>query len=105
MFENLVVSEFIKRIYHRGDNHQLYFWQDSLGREIDCLLVAGEAITPVEIKAGKTLSTSYFDNLSYWQSLPGAPQTPAYVVYGGDRSLQTSTGALVSWRELDSIQA
>lgn len=103
LFENLVISEFIKRIYHRGDNHQLYFWQDSLGREIDCLLVAGEAMTPVEIKAGKTLSTSYFDNLSYWQSLPDAPQTPAYVVYGGDRSLQTSAGALVSWRELDSI--
>ncbi|MCL4830356.1 MAG: ATP-binding protein [Caldilinea sp.] len=103
LFENLVISEFIKHIYHRGDNHQLYFWQDSLGREIDCLLVAGEAMTPVEIKAGKTLSTSYFDNLSYWQSLPGAPQTPAYVVYGGDRSLQTSAGALVSWRELDSI--
>lgn len=103
LFENLVISEFIKRIYHRGDNHQLYFWQDSLGREIDCLLVAGEAMTPVEIKAGKTLSTSYFDNLSYWQSLPGAPQTPAYVVYGGDQSLQTSAGALVSWRELDSI--
>ena len=103
LFENMVVSEFIKRIYHRGDNHQLFFWRDSLGREIDCLLVAGEAITPIEIKAGKTLSTSYFDNLSYWQSLPGAPQTPAYVVYGGDLSLQTSAGALVGWRELDSI--
>lgn len=105
LFENLIVGEFVKRIYHRGDNHQLYFWQDSLGREIDCLLVASEAMTPVEIKAGKTLSTSYFGNLSFWQSLPGAPQTPAYVVYGGDRSLQTSAGALVSWRELDSIQA
>ncbi len=39
----------------------------------------------------------------YWQSLPGAPQTPAYVVYGGDQSLQTGAGALVSWRELDSV--
>jgi len=105
LFENLVINEFIKRNFHRGDNWQPYFWQDSQGREIDCLLVAGEVLRPIEIKAGKTLATSYFDNLNYWRSLLNAPQAPAYVVYGGDRSLQTGAGALVSWRELASIPA
>lgn len=102
LFENLVVNEFIKRKFHRGNDQQPYFWQDSQGREIDCLLVAGEVMTPVEIKAGKTLSTSYFDNFSYWQALPGAPQD-RLCRYGGDRSLQTGAGALVSWRELAAI--
>lgn len=103
LFENLIINEFVKRNFHRGDNQQPYFWQDSQGRKIDCLLVAGEAMTPVDIKAGETLSISYFDNLIYWRALPGAPQTPAYTVYGGDQSMQTSAGALVSWRELGSI--
>ncbi|MFN3982493.1 MAG: ATP-binding protein [Caldilinea sp.] len=103
LFENLIINEFVKRNFHRGDNQQPYFWQDSQGRKIDCLLVAGEAMTPVDIKAGKTLSISYFDNLIYWRALAGAPQTPAYTVYGGDQSMQTSAGALVSWRELGSI--
>lgn len=103
LFENLVINEFIKRSFHRGDNRRPYFWQDSQGREIDCLLVDGEEIAPIEIKAGRTLSTSYFDNLTYWRSLPGAPQTQAYVVYGGDQSLRTSAGALVTWRRLATI--
>ena len=103
LFENLVINEFIKRSFHRGENRQPFFWQDSRGREIDCLLVDGEEITPVEIKAGKTMSTSYFDNLKYWRALADLPEDQGFVVYGGDQSMQTSTGAFISWRHLDRI--
>ena len=103
LFENLIINEFIKRNCHRGDNRQPYFWQDNHGKEIDCLLVDGEHLTPVEIKAGKTLATSYFDNLKYWRPLASLPEDQGYVVYGGDQSLQTSAGAFVSWRDLDRI--
>ena len=103
LFENLVIGEFIKRAFHRGENRQPYFWQDNHGREIDCLLVHGARVTPVEIKSGKTMSTSYFDNLRYWRPLMSLSEDQSYVVYGGDQSLQTSAGALVSWRQLDRI--
>ncbi len=66
LFENLIINEFIKHSFHSGGNRQPYFWQDNHGKEIDCLLVDGEKITPVETKSGKTMSTSYFDNLKYW---------------------------------------
>ena len=103
LFENLVINEFIKRSFHRGENRQPFFWQDSRGKEIDCLLVDGEEITPVEIKAGKTMSISYFDNLKYWRALADLPEDQGFVVYGGDQSMQTSTGAFISWRHLDRI--
>lgn len=103
LFENMVINEFIKRNFNRGDNHQPYFWQDNHGKEIDCLLVNGENITPVEVKSGKTMSTSYFDNLKYWRSLAALPEDQGYVVYGGDQSMQTSRGALISWQNLDRI--
>lgn len=103
LFENLIINEFIKRAFHRGDIPQLYFWQENHGKEIDCLLVDGEKITPVEIKSGKTLSTSYFDNLKYWWQLAGLPADQGYVVYGGEQSMQISAGALVSWRHIDRI--
>lgn len=103
LFENLVITELIKRSYHRGERRQLYFWQDSQGKEIDCLLVDGESLTPVEIRAGKTVSLSYFDNLKAWRQLAKLPVDAGYVVYGGDQSLQTSAGALLSWREIDRI--
>lgn len=103
LFENLVITEFLKRNFNRGENRQPYFWQDNHGREIDCLLVDGEKIIPVEIKSGKTISTSYFDNFKYWKSVAPATEHPELVVYGGDQSMQISTGSLVSWRDLARI--
>lgn len=103
LFENLILNEFIKRNFHHGENRQPYFWQDNHGKEIDCLLVNGDEVTPVEIKAGKTMSISYFDNLQYWRRLTVAAENTGYVVYGGEQSLLTSAGYLISWRELERI--
>jgi hypothetical protein len=103
LFENLILNEFIKQNFNRGEHRQPYFWQDSQGKEIDCLLVDGEKIVPVEIKSGKTISNSYFENLKYWHQLANTSEEQGYVVYGGEQSMQTSAGALVSWRELNRI--
>lgn len=103
LFENLIINEFIKHNFHRGENRPPYFWQDNHGKEIDCILINGEKVTPIEIKSGKTMSASYFDNLKYWRALASMPEERGVVVYGGDQSMQTSTGALVSWRHLKRI--
>jgi predicted AAA+ superfamily ATPase len=103
LFENLVINEFVKRDFHRGERRYPYFWQDSRGKEIDCLMVDGETITPIEIKSGKTMSNSYFENLKYWRRLAGMAENQGYVVYGGEKSMQTSQGSLVGWKEIDRI--
>jgi predicted AAA+ superfamily ATPase len=103
LFENLILNEFIKRSFNQGENRQPYYWQDNHGKEIDCLLVNGEKVTAVEIKSGKTISTSYFENLNYWRSLAALPENLEYVVYGGEQSFQTSAGTLISWKNLDRI--
>ncbi len=103
LFENLIINEFIKRNFNRGENRQPYFWHDNHGKEIDCLLENGDIVTPVEIKSGKTISTSYFDNLKYWRTLAALPENSGFVVYGGEQSLRTNAGAIISWRDLNSI--
>ena len=60
-------------------------------------------ITPIEIKSGKTMSNSYFENLKYWRRLAGTAENQGYVVYGGEKSMQTSQGSLVGWKEIDRI--
>lgn len=104
LFENLIINEFIKHSYHQGKDPQAYFWQDSQGKEIDCLLVDGENALPIEIKAGKTMSQSYFSNLQYWRQLAKMPNDYGYVVYGGEQSLHTGNGNLLSWRDLAEIE-
>lgn len=103
LFENLIMNEFVKRALHSGQRQYPYFWQDSQGHEIDGVLVDGQRVIPVEMKAGKTVSSDYFRNIRYWQRLQTDSATPAYVVYGGDTSWQMQDGHLVSWRDLDRI--
>lgn len=103
LFENLIINEFIKRNYNSGEYRHPYFWQDNRGKEIDCLLDHGASVTPVEIKAGKTVSVSYFDNLKFWRAQAELPEDEGFVVYGGDQSLRTSAGSLISWRHLNRI--
>ncbi len=103
LFENLIINEFVKRALNRGERSYPHFWQDSRGKEIDCLLDYQGDLMPIEIKAGKTASTHYFNNIKYWQHLTGLGKGSSYVVYGGELSLQMVDGALVSWRQLDQI--
>ncbi len=100
LFENFVINEFVKGHFHRGERRFPFFWRDKQGHEIDCVLVEGDAVLPVEIKAGKTLSSSYFDDLRYWLRLAGLPEARGVVIYGGDQSLTTRWGRLLSWRAL-----
>lgn len=103
LFENLIINEFIKQNFNQGIRNYPYFWQDHRGKEIDCLLVERDEITPIEIKSGKTISSHYFDNLQYWRELTKAPQAETYVVYGGDKTLKNNLGILLSWKNLAEI--
>lgn len=103
LFENLIITELVKRTLNRGERHYPYFWRDSRGKEIDCLINEGGSFIPVEIKSGKTITRSYFSNLTYWRQLAGMPPETGVVVYGGDTSLQTGDGRLISWKDLDQI--
>ncbi|MBK8432615.1 MAG: ATP-binding protein [Chloroflexi bacterium] len=104
LFENLVINEFMKRALNQGARPSLYFWQDSTGNEIDCLLKEGENVAAVEIKAGQTFNQSFFRHLRQWQNLSGSPEPNSYVVYGGDRTWSTQDGWLIGWRDLERVQ-
>jgi hypothetical protein len=105
LFENLVLNEFIKRNFNQGENHFPFYWQDNHGKEIDCILENGSRVTAVEIKAGKTISASYFENLQYWRSLAELSEDRESVIFGGDQSMRSHLGLLISWKDLNQIEA
>jgi predicted AAA+ superfamily ATPase len=41
LFENLVISEIIKSQIHAGRRPDVYYWRDSNGIEIDCIIEKG----------------------------------------------------------------
>ena len=103
LFESLVMSELFKSYYNSGQFPHIYFWRDSIGHEVDCIIEHGQRLTPLEIKSGYTINSDYFSGLNYWNGLSGFDPSQGFVVYGGDRDQKRSEGTVVSWRNIDRI--
>lgn len=100
LFENMVINEFLKRDYNRGLEPALSFWHDSAGNEVDLIQTEADCQYAYEIKSGATFSKEYFKGLNYWSKLSGADPDRKTVIYGGDKSMQTSDGKVVSWKNI-----
>jgi hypothetical protein len=98
VFENWVHGEVRKASLHRGREPSLWFWRDLRGREIDLLLRRRGRLLPVEVKAGATVRSAFFDVLREWQR--DYEVSGGWVVYGGDAPQPREDVRVVPWREL-----
>jgi predicted AAA+ superfamily ATPase len=99
IFEGMVLTELIKIRTNAGQPHNLFYWRDKTGHEIDIVSDEAGKLTPIEIKAGKTIQQEYFKNIDYWNTLSG--NTEGYVLYTGDQQQKRSSGITVSnWRNV-----
>lgn len=105
LFENLVVTEFLKGRFNSGQQADLYFWRDNKGLEIDLLLDDGISLKPVEIKSGQTIAPDFLTSLRKWCELSGNPDRPAILVYGGDKELTNGNVSIIPWRKLADLTA
>jgi len=104
LFENLMIAEFVKRQFQSGWSSDLYFWQESNGREIDLLSEQNGVLTAVEIKSAATINSAFFDNLIYFQKQAGAEQPiRSYLIYSGKESQERSAANVRGWLDLDGI--
>jgi predicted AAA+ superfamily ATPase len=97
LFENFVITELIKRKYNQGQDHNLFFWRDNHGHEIDILANQGENVIPIEIKSGITLTSDCFKGLNYWKHLSG--QNDSFLIYAGNANLSKDQTSILSWKE------
>lgn len=84
LFENLVISEIIKSQVHRGRRPAVYYWRESNGVEIDCIIESADGVlTAVEIKAGQTFNEGYLRNLRLFPLENRGQEIRKMVIYGG----------------------
>ncbi len=102
LFENMIISEFLKHSFNNGASPRCYFWQNKTKQEIDLIVESDLQSKLYEIKSGMTLQENYFSNLKYWQKLTGENTENLNVIYGGNKDYKTSNGNYISWKNLSS---
>lgn len=103
IFENLVITEFIKERYNRGLPSNLFFWRDNLGIEIDVIIEKGLSSQPIEIKSSYTVTEEFFTNIKKWIKFTGKDFSPI-IIYGGNESFTRNNIRILSWRDCKSIK-
>ena len=83
IYENYVVSEFLKTQLNKGNSPDLYFFRDSNGFEIDLILDQRRAPRPIEIKSAFTYNPDMCKNLRTFASLVANAKSPS-LVYAGE---------------------
>lgn len=103
LFETFILSELHKYRFNRGLKPLLYFWRDNHGNEIDCIIESGDKLTPLEIKAGKTINKDFFKGLLYWQKIAANDTGQGFIIYGGDSMQKREQGQVISWRHINTV--
>ena len=102
LFENLVVSELLKKRFNRGKTDNLYYLRDSRGHEVDILLDYGLYLDMVEVKSGQTLSRNLFGGLRHFRNLYKQTRN-CFLVYGGDQDRVQEEVRTIPWKNLSSF--
>ncbi len=103
LFENLAIMEILKHFANKGETPQLYFWRDNHGNEIDCLFEINGVLYAIEMKAGRTISKSYFKGLNFFSKIFDGGELKKYVIYGGDQIQERKEGTVLPWNEIGRI--
>ena len=100
LFENFIISEYVKGMHHRGLEPDAWFFRDSSGNEVDLIIERADAVRAVEIKSGRTISGDSFRGLERYRNLSGLRSENAYLVYSGDETMQRTAARLLSWQDV-----
>ncbi|HBM15205.1 MAG TPA: AAA family ATPase [Lentisphaeria bacterium] len=104
LFENWIISEFMKSRYNRGKDINLYFWRNNTGIEIDLIIDHPDGFIPVEIKSGSTFSRSWADSVIHWKEMAGNSPKNSFIIYGGNEFHTINDINIVPWQNIGNIE-
>jgi predicted AAA+ superfamily ATPase len=102
LFENLVISEIVKIQHHSGKRPSVWYWRESNGSEIDCIIEKeNNDIIALEIKGGQTFNKDYLKNLKNFPDK--GKNIHKELIYTGDHTTTVSNVTLTAWNDFSSF--
>ena len=107
LFENFIVTEFLKNQYNSIQGNHLYFFRDQTGNEIDIIVDEGMIYRTVEIKSSKTIHSEMFKGLNFYSKIHQQEDSKKkilqYLVYGGEQSRTQENIQIYSYQDLPAL--
>jgi uncharacterized protein len=97
LFENMMVSEYVKRMYHKNELQEISFWRDSAGHEVDLIVHDGLTLNLTEFKSTQTVMSDLFKGLQYFKQHSGMTNLKKTLVYTGTDFQKRTDADVVSW--------
>ena len=102
LFENFVISEFLKNRFNNGQTDNLFFFRDNTGNEVDLICDHGQKTDAVEVKSSQTIAPDFFKGLRFFSKLSGDIRN-RIVIYGGDSSYVREDFHVTGWRDIGRV--
>lgn len=99
IFENFIINEVKKNYFNQGLKHDLYFWRDKSGHEIDLLIENGNTTKIYEIKSSETYNHSFIKNIEYYNRISGK-KNQCFVINAGSINQKRTYFNVVSWKHI-----
>lgn len=100
LFENMIISEYLKRSYNAGKNGGLYFYRDSNGNEVDLLIKSGSRYHCIEIKAAETFHTDAVKGIESFRKAFPDLIADSKVIYTGPDMAPYLDSSVVNFKNL-----
>jgi predicted AAA+ superfamily ATPase len=101
VFENFVVADLIKYRWNRGKDHQLYFFRDNHGLEVNVLFQKGHQLKPIEIKLSATYNSDFGRKLKKFVELAGERSVDPEIIFTGDHEQMIEGIKLQPWPDMN----
>ncbi|RKZ02489.1 AAA family ATPase [Candidatus Fermentibacteria bacterium] len=85
IYENLIITEVLKHSLNRGISHDLFFYRDSHGSEVDLLVRKAGKLYPVEIKSADTFIPAFIKGIQNFRNAAGDKSSDGTVIYNGEK--------------------
>lgn len=103
LFENMVISDIMKRRAHAGKSTDLMFYRDSNGNEIDLLVPDGQTWEGYEIKSSSTYNSAFEKGFHSITNQLDAQLTRRAVIYCGTQERHDAHVDVLNYASLLSV--
>ena len=100
IFENFVISEYLKKRFNEGKDSNLFYYRENKGNEVDLLSVNGDKMNICEIKSAQTYSTTFTKSLKHIEALFGDKIEKSFVVYDGAIESDSDLHGIYNFRNM-----